>query len=309
MLSQNYPNLEYMVVDGGSTDNSVEIIKKYANHLNWWTSEKDKGQSHAINKGLSRATGEIVNWINSDDYYQPGAFKTVAVTFQNPNITMATFRANVFGLQTRISRGTDIFENNLPKTLAYSRIDQPETFFRKSAVDQMGLLNESLHYCMDKEWLIRYLLLFGDRGIHQSPDIILNFRYHDDSKSVSQRDGFEKEADSIYLAYAHSVHPPAQTAILSQLGGTDSDLPTSFHISGIPSKTLQKEVPSMINYYLYKRFVEHYEKLDFDMAQTLYKHINADILAGVDRTKLETLHKRSRRFPASLIKLARKLTR
>ena len=74
VLSQNYPNLEYIIIDGGSTDGSVEIIKKYESHLKYWVSEKDKGQSHAINKGFNKANGDILAWINSDDYYLPDAF-------------------------------------------------------------------------------------------------------------------------------------------------------------------------------------------------------------------------------------------
>ena len=67
VINQGYPNLEYIIMDGGSTDNTVEVIKKYSDHINYWVSEKDKGQSNAINKGLHRATGDIINWLNSDD--------------------------------------------------------------------------------------------------------------------------------------------------------------------------------------------------------------------------------------------------
>src|SRR5687767_11527952 len=82
VLSQGYPNLEYAVVDGGSTDGSVEIIKRYQKHLAYWVSEKDRGQTHAINKGMARATGEIRAYINSDDYYLPGTLQRVADAFQ-----------------------------------------------------------------------------------------------------------------------------------------------------------------------------------------------------------------------------------
>ena len=83
IINQDYPNLELFVVDGGSTDNSVEVIKKYEQHLTWWVSEKDKGQSDAINKGLSKATGEIINWICSDDLLTEGSLKNVATYFLN----------------------------------------------------------------------------------------------------------------------------------------------------------------------------------------------------------------------------------
>src|SRR4051812_20683804 len=83
VLDQNYPNLEYIICDGGSKDQSVEIIKKYEKHLAYWCSEKDRGQSHAINKGFERATGDIYAYINSDDFFHPGAFDRVAETWQS----------------------------------------------------------------------------------------------------------------------------------------------------------------------------------------------------------------------------------
>ena len=85
VLSQNYSNLEYIIIDGGSADNSVDIIKKYEKHLAYWVSEKDKGQTNAINKGLKIATGDIVNWLNSDDYYEPDALHKVADAFDEKN--------------------------------------------------------------------------------------------------------------------------------------------------------------------------------------------------------------------------------
>ena len=88
VLGQNYPNLEYVIIDGGSTDNSVEIIKKYEQHLAYWVSEKDKGQADAINKGLKFCTGEIFNWLNSDDYLENGALYKIAAAFENPVIDM-----------------------------------------------------------------------------------------------------------------------------------------------------------------------------------------------------------------------------
>jgi len=89
VLEQDYPNLEYIVVDGGSKDNSVEVIKKYADRLAWWVSEKDKGHADALNKGFSHATGEILAWLNSDDMYFPGAVsEAVAVLQSHPEVGM-----------------------------------------------------------------------------------------------------------------------------------------------------------------------------------------------------------------------------
>ena len=89
VLSQDHPRLEYMIVDGGSTDGSIEVIKKYEHKLAWWVSEKDKGQTDAINKGFARASGEILAWINSDDTYEPGAVSAAVKYLQeHPNVGM-----------------------------------------------------------------------------------------------------------------------------------------------------------------------------------------------------------------------------
>lgn len=304
VLSQGYPNLEYFVVDGGSTDNSREIIEKYSKHIDWWVSEKDNGQSHAINKGLRRATGDIVNWINSDDYYEPKALFTVAEKFVETGASMISFRANVFGLQNRISRGTDIFKDNLPKTLAYTRIDQPETFFSKAAFQSMGLLNESLHYCMDKEWFLRYLLVNGQDRAVNSDEVILNFRYHDDSKSVSQQSGFEKEADAIYAEYASFLNRSNEAVYLWALAER-----TESRILTIPeSSILTESGKGMLHYYLFKRFTEEYDKLNRRKAQSLSNLLDMNQLSFEDAWHFKKLDNRLT-LPSFLIRFARLFTR
>jgi len=208
VLSQNYSNLEYIVIDGGSTDGTVTIIKKYEKYLTYWESQPDRGQSHAINKGVKRATGEIINWLNSDDYYEPDALKIVNEAFQNTSINCFTGRSNIFNERgiIKISKGADIYQNNLAKTIGWARIDQPETFFRKEVWDNVGMLNEHLHYVMDKEWWIRYLLKYGLNGIEKSNNIVVNFRSHDKSKSESNKHSFIEEGFIPYLSLATIVN-------------------------------------------------------------------------------------------------------
>src|SRR5690349_18748685 len=95
VLMQNYPSLEYIVVDGGSTDDSHKIIQKYARHFSYYISERDNGQSNAINKGIKRATGEIINWLNSDDFLEPNCLKTIAEAFTDPSINVVLGRSNI----------------------------------------------------------------------------------------------------------------------------------------------------------------------------------------------------------------------
>jgi len=100
VLLQDYPNLEFIIIDGGSTDNTIEVIKKYETWLAYWVSESDRGQSHAINKGIIKATGEILFWLNSDDVVLPGAFKKIAGVFSdNPEIKMVIGQAKVIDAQ------------------------------------------------------------------------------------------------------------------------------------------------------------------------------------------------------------------
>lgn len=157
VLNQNYPNFEYIIIDGGSTDNSVDIIKKYEGRLTYWVSEKDHGQTHAINKGFKKATGEIVNWINSDDLLSPGALQAVAEA--SDKYPDADF---YFGDFTVIDhKGRKIFSRKSPPyhfaTLFWGRqlSSQPAVFFKRSVFDEIGYLDESLNFCMDTEFWIR----------------------------------------------------------------------------------------------------------------------------------------------------------
>ncbi len=155
VLEQGYPNLEYIIIDGGSSDESVEIIKKYADRLAYWVSEPDRGQSHAINKGFERATGEIFGWLNSDDWYHPGALQSVAEAFAaNPDA------GAVVGAGEMTDGTSSCIKEPFAVTVdaLYCWIDkyfmQPSCFFTKKAWDDCGPLSEELNFAMDLNlWL------------------------------------------------------------------------------------------------------------------------------------------------------------
>jgi len=197
VLDQNYPNLEYIIVDGGSTDGSVEIIKKYAERLTWWVSEQDGGQSEALNKGFARATGSVLTWLNSDDRLAPGSLFTVGQTFLLHATDVVAGRcARVMDLQPiprhihRCALPLDrIVPLSLPELLDLDGcwlqgnfFHQPEVFFTRELFDRAGgRLREDLYYSMDYDLWVR-MAKAGAR-IFAVPEVLAIFREHEKQKT------------------------------------------------------------------------------------------------------------------------------
>lgn len=199
VAAQEYPNLEYLVVDGGSTDGSVEIIKKHASSINWWVSESDQGQADAINKGMARATGEIVAWLNSDDVYRPGAIaRAVAALRQNPQAGM------VYADLESIDRSGSVFNTihyrqfSLLDLLSFKIIGQPTVFMRRTVLKQAGSLDLSYRYLLDHQLWLRMLQLTPAVYV---PQVWAAARHHASAKNVGEAAGFGREAMRI-LAWA-----------------------------------------------------------------------------------------------------------
>ncbi len=187
VLLQNYPNLEYIIIDGGSSDESIEIIKKYEPWLSYWVSERDRGQSHAINKGLEQCSGEIFNWINSDDLLLPDALSQVARAFEGHDA--------VGGGVINFGRGEDdltinhnLTSANLIRNGADVVFHQPGLWLRPQLMNQCGGIDERFHFTFDWDLVIRYLSLFPNVAYIQAP--LARFRLHDDSKTMSLQERF-----------------------------------------------------------------------------------------------------------------------
>lgn len=304
VLDQQYPNLEYIIIDGGSKDNSVEIIKKYEKYLSYWVSEKDKGQSDAINKGLSRATGDIVNWLNSDDYYEPNTLDIIARAFQDPQVSVVCGRSRLFRDNNETayySQGTDVYPANLAKTIGWARMDQPETFFRKTAVDKMGLLDVRLHYLMDRDWWIKYLFLFGLEGVKVTSDVMVNYRLHPESKTVSQLPNFQIEHDSFY-------HSLAKIAGLSNYAEQINTLLTinSDYVIEQRCDYDRGLIEKALHYYFLKRADEHYTLNDKVRTRAFLNLINTDSLEAEDKKLYSKLSFRNTYVPTFIINALRK---
>jgi glycosyltransferase involved in cell wall biosynthesis len=159
VLDQNYPNLEYLIVDGGSTDGSVEIIQRYADRLAWWVSEADDGQTDALNKALRRATGDIVAYINSDDYYLPGAFDRAVEALAKTDALWVVGASRFVDADDNL---TEVWRPALPTSKNRAvlsagpwGVPQASTFWRRECFDRYGLFREDMHFVFDTEHGLR----------------------------------------------------------------------------------------------------------------------------------------------------------
>jgi glycosyltransferase involved in cell wall biosynthesis len=199
VLEQDYPQIEYIVVDGGSTDGSLEIIKRHADKLTWWISEKDSGQAEAINKGFARARGEIVAWLNSDDYYLPGAVGAAVNAFvQNPGALMIYGNMLAVDEYGRTINLLKYHQLSLEDLLCFQIIGQPAVFIRRISMGYTGTLDTSFHYLLDHHLWIR---IASQGTILHVPQIWAAARYHPSAKNRAQAAGFGREAFRV-LDYA-----------------------------------------------------------------------------------------------------------
>jgi glycosyltransferase involved in cell wall biosynthesis len=183
VLSQGYPKLEYIIMDGGSMDNTVKIIKKYEGNITHWQSKKDNGQASAINEGFALATGDILCWLNSDDMYLPGILKQIATSFTEINEAEIVFGNCIhFNSQNKKARGSDVVKAHLDFNISLcDYIIQPSSFYSRAAWLKTGKLNEELQFIFDWDWFIRA----AKAGTVFTPmqDYFSLYRIHDDHKS------------------------------------------------------------------------------------------------------------------------------
>jgi glycosyltransferase involved in cell wall biosynthesis len=194
VLLQGYPNLEYIIIDGGSTDNSVDIIRKYEPWLTYWVSEPDHGQAHAINKGLALATGEIFNWLNSDDLLMPNALAKIAGTI-NQDDALAGGVINFTEEKEILYQLASLTPFGLINWLPEVIFVQPGLWLRREHLEQCGGIDQDFHYAFDWDMVIRYLSLYPN--VRYIPDPLVRFRLHAASKTVSSQERFHME--EIYI--------------------------------------------------------------------------------------------------------------
>jgi glycosyltransferase involved in cell wall biosynthesis len=229
VLSQRYPNLEYIVIDGGSSDNTLSILNTYSDRLRW-VSEKDSGQTHAVNKGLKMAAGDIVGYLNADDLLLDGTLLKISRKFEAaPDIMWVTGQCRIIDEEDREIRKLITAYKNFwlrfparSSLLITDYISQPATFWRVSTLNEFGYLDEKLHYAMDYDFWLRIYSKYPPAFI---PEYLAAFRIHTQSKNTNsghkdvyideERIVIQRHTRSKSLQVLHNLHRWLMTTVYS----------------------------------------------------------------------------------------------
>lgn len=250
IIDQNIENIEIIVMDGGSTDGSVDIIKQYAHKLSYWVSEPDRGQSHAINKGFARAKGDIIAWLNSDDLYLHDTLSTVLGAFNsNPDIDL--IYADVINFdENRKEQYYTVPKFEPFDFLSRVTIHQPAVFWRKKIFEKIGYLDESLHYVMDYDYWTRIFFSFNTLKINKP---LAKFRVHAASKTSSNPSVMYLEWRKVISRFFYSVADQHDLNLLKALEIFDNPNSINYDI-----KNKHFSIKKAMNHYIFQVAVQEY---------------------------------------------------
>ena len=304
ITGQGYPSLEYIIIDGGSSDRTLDIIRQYSDKISYWVSEKDSGQSEAINKGLKRATGDIITWICSDDLLMPGSlFKAAELFRNNPEVGVIHGKTILFanGKKDHI-KGAD--PADLPMSyFAAIPFPQPSSFFTKSALQKTGLLVNDLHYAMDYDFFIRMAF---ECEFKTCDDIFSKYRLHNDSKSVSKLPEFSKEWTQVFSRFLRSVNcPDFLLHQLSNNGYFNSEVSPYSHHKEFNPHQIQK----ICGLFLFNQLIVWYNLIDKKRSLELIQLIREIDPSIYDRHQLVRMKWKLILVPTILFKFLRALLR
>jgi glycosyltransferase involved in cell wall biosynthesis len=284
VLAQNYPEVDYIIIDGASQDQSARIIEKYAPQLSYWVSEPDKGQTAAINKGLRKATGDIITWINSDDILTPGALFKVAECFdQHPKAALIHGKSFLFGNKVKEQIKEAPADNLAARYLSYIPFPQPSSFFRRQVIEEQGLLDESLHYGMDYDLLVRIALNYP---ILKVDHLFSHYRIHQESKTATS------------LPFAHDW-ARVYSKLLRSMKGTDKwiealeELGLYHKGTEVYSFAYPPEMSVLEQSFCF--FIEiqihyHYDNLELETTKKLLRFLKKHFPGFYQDKKLDVLH-------------------
>ena len=205
VIDQNYPNLEFIIIDGGSTDGSVDIIKKYQSQISHWVSEPDQGQANAINKGLKMATGDWLCWQNSDDIYDQDCFASFAKLLESrKEADLVCGNLRLIDQNGGFIRDVKYTPPVLEEMLAEGMLIANQSSFWRRFASSPDLMNETMHYSFDYEFFLRLVQKY--KCVH-SPSLVGCLRVHGEAKSSTSRNAFAMENERIRLRFPRNRYP------------------------------------------------------------------------------------------------------
>lgn len=281
VLEQNYPNQEYIIIDGGSTDNTVDVIKKYEKYITYWISEPDLGQSHAINKGLALAKGEVFNWVNSDDMLAPGALELVGNHFKDISLDVLCSSTKLFNKKgtIRINSFTQI-DKPLFELLNVTGLNQLGMYWRLELIKQLNGVSAAFTYSMDLDLWKRYLITYGKEKVKSDPRITGLFRLHEDSKTGDDFNKnlsfFERENNAALIQYAAVAGEKYVRGIGILFSKIDEKLAVKPPVSELPVVNIKKWLTSLFFCNAQKAFF----KEDYKLAYSLLQCLDSDLLSS-----------------------------
>jgi glycosyltransferase involved in cell wall biosynthesis len=274
VLDQHGVDVEVIVIDGGSSDQTLEIIKRYESHFKYWVSEKDSGQSDAINKGMRHISGDIVNWLNSDDVLKPNALSSISEAWRSSKGEATCFFG---GTELRLGSkdlGQFVFpqrHKDFSKVAICTGGYQPAIYFSAEVFKSLLPLDETLHFSMDFDLWIRYLAKFGTTGIHYLDEVLVSYRLHENSKTVSQAARFSSDNFSIARRIANSLHRENMQEVFKELEYGFQKLPPSPPTNRYSFSNLSNdEVVSVVKELLTRSLTPVKSKDDFSLLIKLW---------------------------------------
>ena len=292
IINQDYDNLEYIIIDGGSTDGTIDIIKKYENKIAYWISEPDNGQSEAINKGIAVSTGDVFNWVNGDDYLEVGVLKLVGEYFQKSNVNVFCSPTMLFNEEGNIRKNdyTPI-EKGVYELLNSSGLNQQGMFWRLSKIKELNGVNSSFNFSMDLDLWKRYLINFGIDNVVFEDVITGFFRLSNSSKTGADFEEnfhlFEKENNAALVQYATLVNDKYANVIKYLFPNFNNELA----VKEVQSHLDVVVIKNWLKLLFYKKVMRLFYANDFKKAFVLLKIIPIEDYEGKELKNLKSFRR------------------
>lgn len=297
VLAQNYPNLQYIIVDGGSTDQTVDVISHYEQWVDHWVSEKDTGQSNAINKGISMADGAIFNWLNSDDVLARDALFHIGRAFLEPSTDVVIGKCRHFnsGDNQTVAMGQTQISENTEKTIWRLSMGQPSTYYRFDFIREMKGLDEHLHFAMDTNLWYHFLVSRGIEKVSELDQVISHFRLHDQSKTTAEESRFIRDVNAIRYSLLKACGcPDPVLEFFSE--PINEDFRSEWDLRKIDTQKL-------IGYFAHYAGTEYYTRFDYDKALACYK---IALKAGIENEGTARQYYKVKLIPRFILNFVRK---